>query len=329
MKYFVTGATGYIGAHLVKYLTNNGHMVHALVRKIENARKVIGPDVKLYEGDLLSPSTIDIAMRGCDYVFHLAAFAKVWTNNPANYFDQNVLGTSNILNAAIRNGVSRCVVTSTAGVFGPSKNGEMITEKSSRGFDFFNEYECSKCLSESRIKDYVIEGLDVVIVSPTRVYGPYLHGDPKSITLLVEKFVKRNWRFIPGNGKKSGNYIFINDVVLGHIAAMERGKKGSTYILGGLNHNYLEFFETLMRVTGKERIMIKLPYAIQLLFAKWQLIKGWFGVELIMTPKWISKGNYDWNVSPQRAVDELSLPITPLEQGLKETVCWINSRKPV
>ncbi|MFZ5554862.1 MAG: SDR family oxidoreductase [Bacteroidota bacterium] len=326
MKYFVTGSTGYIGAHLLKQLTDSGHTVHALVRSPEKAKQIcFTENVKLFKGDITDPVSIDKAMEGCDYVFHLAAFAKVWAKNPKTFFDLNVVATNHVLDAAVRHGVKRTVVTSTAGVFGASLYGT-ITEKSSRDLDFFNEYESSKALSESKIKDYVIAGLDVVIVSPTRVYGPFLFGKTESVTMLVEKFVKGKWRMIPGDGTKVGNYVYVNDVISGHLLAMEKGQKGHTYILGGENHDYNGFFDTLKNVSGIKRKMIKMPLGVQMMFSRLQMMKTWFGKEPLITPKWIAKGKYDWRVSPQKAQDELGLKITSLEEGLRKTVEWVRSR---
>jgi len=201
-----------------------------------------------------------------------------------------------------------------------------ITENSVRNFDFFNEYESSKAFSESKIKDYVIDGLDVVIVSPTRVYGPYLFGQPESVTQLIEKYVLGNWRFIPGDGSKIGNYVFVEDVVLGHILAMEKGKKGHTYILGGTNHDYNTFFAKLSKISGIKRKMIYMPILFQMAFARLQLIKTWLGKEPLITPKWIAKGKYDWHVTPQKAIDELGINLTSLDEGLKKTVEWLRRR---
>lgn len=325
MTYFVTGGTGYIGAHLIKRLSEQGHRVHALVRNPTKAKHIEFPNVHLFKGDITEVSSLQAAMKDCTGVFHLAAYAKVWAANPKTYFDLNVVATNTILNVALENAIKRCVITSTAGVFGASLH-QPITEESSRNFDFFNEYESSKALSESKIKDYVINGLDVVIVSPTRVYGPTLGGQPESVTLLIQKFVKGNWRFLPGDGTKIGNYVYVEDVVAGHLAAMEKGKKGHTYILGGPNHSYQDFFDTLKKVSGVKRWMLPMPLSFQFIFANIQLIKTWFGKEPLLTPKWVAKGKYDWKVSPQKAVDELGLHITSLEKGLEKTVHWINSR---
>lgn len=326
MKIFVTGATGYIGAYLVKKLAEQGHTVHALVRSPEKAKNIAHPNIQFFKGDILDKASIEKAMEGCEQVYHLAAFAKVWAKEVKTFFDMNVVATNLILDAAIKFGIKRVVVTSTAGVFGASLSGT-ITETSARDLDFFNEYESSKALSESKIKDYVINGLDVVIVSPTRVYGPFLFGKTESITQLIEKFVLGKWRFIPGDGSKTGNYIFVEDVVDGHLLAMEKGKRGHTYILGGTNHDYNEFFQTISDVSGVKRKMIHMPIGLQMLFSRLQMTKTWFGKEPLITPKWIAKGKYDWHVSPQKAIDELGLKPTSLKDGIKLTVDWLRSNR--
>jgi nucleoside-diphosphate-sugar epimerase len=326
MKYLVTGATGYIGAHLVKQLSEQGHTVHALVRNPKKAAGIQFTNVVFFEGDITNTESMRAAIKGCDYVFHLAAFAKVWAPNPKTYFDLNVGATVALLQLAKEHRIKRCVVTSTAGVFGASLTGT-ITENSSRDFDFFNEYESSKALSESKIKDFVIDGLDVVIVSPTRVYGPYLFGEPEAVTLLIKKFVLGNWRFLPGDGSKEGNYVYVHDVVQGHLNAMETGTRGHTYILGGFNHSYTEFFSELSRAANIKRTLLPMPIGLQTAFAYLQLIKTWFGGEPLLTPKWVAKGKYHWRVSPQKAVAELGLALTPLREGIEKTVQWIQTSK--
>lgn len=327
MKIFVTGATGYIGAYLVKKLAEQGHTVHALVRSPEKAKNISHSNIIFFKGDILDKVSVEKAMEGCEQVFHLAAFARVWAKDSKIFFDMNVLATNYILDAAKKFGVKKMVVTSSAGVFGPSLSGT-ITEKTAREIDFFNEYESSKALSESIIKDYVINGLDVVIVSPTRVYGPYLFGKTEAITNLIEKFVLGKWRFIPGDGKKTGNYVFVDDVIQGHLLAMEKGRKGETYIIGGReNHDYNQFFGEIAKHSGIKRRMIHLPMGLQMTFARIQLIKTWFGIEPPIVPKWINKGKYDWHVTPQKAIDELGLKPHSLEDGIKKTVNWLQSKQ--
>lgn len=323
MKYLVTGATGYVGAHLVQALVKQGHMVKALCRSREKAALIQQPGVVVCYGDILNKKSLYEAAVGCDGIFHLAAYAKVWAHNPKTYFDLNVSGTENVLQAAIKEKIKKIVVTSTAGVFGTS-NGEAITESYVRNRDFFNEYESSKTYCESRIKNYVIDGLDVVIVSPTRIYGPYLFGSPESVTRLITTYIQGVGALIPGKGDKIGNYVFIEDVVMGHISAMQHGDPGRTYILGGENSNYIRFFSILRKVSGKKKMMIKIPFWISFCIAHFQLFLATvFGRTPLITPNWLVKGKYDWEVSSQRAVDELGLKITPLNSGLKQTADWL------
>lgn len=322
MKYLVTGANGFLGSYLVKKLSANGHHVNAFVRDPMTAQHIRGNGITLFKGNILEPDTLQAACDEVEGVFHLAALTKVWAKDPKAYFDINVVGTMNVLEACIKANVRRVVVTSTAGVFGAKKNGS-IDEKTARDMDYFNAYESSKALCESKIKDYVIDGLDVIIVSPTRIYGPFLNKIPHSVNLLIYKFVNENWRFIPGNGLKIANYVYIEDVVNGHILAMETGKKGQTYILGGTNHDYLEFFNTLKSCTGLHRNMYKIPQFILYMYAFLQLLKAQCGGEPDITPKWMAKTQYDWKVNPAKAVNDLGLKITPLQLGLQSTIEWM------
>lgn len=324
MKVFISGGTGSIGAHLIKMLSDQGTIIHALVRSKDKAKHILFDGVQLFEGDILNPSSIERAMQGCNKVYHLAAFAKVWSKDTGDFYSYNVQGTVNILESALLNQIEKIVITSTAGVYGPSING-VVTENKIRDIDLFNEYEGSKAMAESVIKDYIIQhNMNVVIVSPTRVYGPFIFGKPSSVTLMIDKYVNGKWRIYPGTGKELGNYIFIKDAALGHLLAMEKGKKGSTYLLGGENHDYVSFYKLLSEVSEIHRTMLSIPLWTQMLFSRSQLfLAKIIGKEPVITPKWVSKAKYNWEVSPNKAQSELGLPITPLKEGLKETVLWL------
>jgi farnesol dehydrogenase len=327
MKIFVTGATGNIGAHLITKLSNAGHTVHALVRSKAKCTALAMENVFFFEGDITNPKSIDAAMQGCEQVYHLAALAKVWAKDTGDFYRINVIGTNNVLESAHRFGIQKVVVTSTAGVYGPSLTG-IVHEGKVRDIDFFNEYEGSKALSESHIKDFVVQrGMDIVIVSPTRVYGPFIFGEIAAVTIMMDKFVNGSWRIYPGTGKEIGNYIYIDDVVDGHLLAMEKGKTGHTYILGGENIDYIQFYSMLSTSAGIKRKMLRLPLFFQLAFAKFQLfLANTFSVEPVIVPKWVSKGKYNWEVSPEKAVRELGLPVTPIQEGFQKTVSYLQSK---
>ena len=322
----VTGSTGSIGAHLVKILSEQGHTVHVLVRSLDKAKNLKFKNVIPFKGDITDKKSVDEAVRGCRQVYHLAAFAKVWAKDTGTFYRINVEGTENILKSAVENKVEKVVVTSTAGIYGPSLTSP-VTENKVREIDFFNEYEGSKSMAESRIKDYAnLYGLDVVIVSPTRVYGPFVFGGPSSTTLLINKYINQGWRILPGTGKEICNYAFMEDVVEGHLLAMGKGKPGETYILGGDNYNYIDFFRILGKVAGIKRKMINVPIWVQMFIARIQLLMAvCFGKEPTITPKWIAKGKYNWEVSSEKAIHGLGYKITPLEEGLKKTMAYIES----
>ncbi|MBU8891716.1 MAG: NAD-dependent epimerase/dehydratase family protein [Bacteroidales bacterium] len=326
MKIFVSGSTGSIGAHLVKMLAERGDTIHVLVRSLSKARNLTFDNIIPFKGDILDKTSIDRAMKGCRQVYHVAAFAKVWARETRKFYDVNVRGTVNVLQSAVDYNVEKVVVTSTAGVLGPSING-VITEDKIRDIDIFNEYEGSKAMAESRIKDFVnIHNLNVVIVSPTRVYGPFVFGKPSSTTLLIDKYVNDSWSIYPGSGKEIGNYVYIEDVAIGHLLAMEKGRKGHTYLLGGENYDYVTFYKKLGKVSGIKRKMYKVPLWTQIIFAGFQLFRAKrFGKEPVITPKWIAKGRYNWELSPEKAIHELGLPVTPFEEGLKKTIEYLRS----
>ncbi len=328
MKICVTGATGYIGSLLTMKLLNDGHEVHVLVRSTKKTQSLFHKNLIVFIGNIQKTASLEKVMKGCTQVYHLAALAKVWTKNSDDFFTTNVLGTQQVLECALKYKIKRIVVCSTAGVWGPSLNGP-ISEESTRGCDFFNEYESSKSMCELLVKNYIIQkNLDIVIVSPTRVYGPNLIGKSESVTYLIEKFINKKWKIIPGNGEKTGNYIFINDVVNGLNLAMEKGRNGHTYILGGTNHTLNEFFETLKKVSNVHVKMYNIPIWLIMLFARFQyFLANNFNINPLITPKWIAKSKYHWSVSSKKAQKELGLEVTPLEKGLKETVEWMKLRE--
>lgn len=324
MKIFISGATSSIGSYVVNFLLEQGHSLNLLVRNSKNCLFINNPNISIFEGDLNNKQLLLDAMKDCNQAYHMAAIAKVWLKDPTVFFETNLTGTMNLLHAAFENKVNKVVVTSTAGVFGPSIN-SIISESKNREMDFFNEYESSKALSELKIKEFVIEKkMDIVIVSPTRVYGPLLHGKPASTNLLIDKFINGSWRILPGTGKEIGNYAYIEDVANGHILAMQNGKSGHTYILGGENCSYFLFYNKLGQLSQINRRMITVPLFFQNIFASIQLfLAKTAGIEPSITPKWVAKGKYNWEVSSKKAIEELGYTITPLEDGLKKTINYL------
>lgn len=326
MNIFVTGITGYIGEKLALTLAEEGHRIHALVRTPSKVR-VHHPNIKVFVGELSDKESIVRAAENCEVMFHLAAFARVWDRHPEKYFEENVQGTRNILDIALRTNVRKFVFTSTAGVIGPSGD-QPADEETIRKVDFFNEYESSKALAETAVQDFVRKGLHAVIVSPPRVYGPGRMTQSNAVSLLVKKYISGKWRLMPGDGNTTGSYAYIDDIVRGHILAMEKGRAGEKYILGGVNVTYKELFDTIQKISKTNYKLFRLPFFMVQMFANSQLLMAsLFHIQPLVTPKWSRKYMYNWSLSSEKARVELGYRITPLKEGLTKTIDWLKSTK--
>ncbi len=170
------------------------------------------------------------------------------------------------------------------------------------------------------------KGLHAVIVSPPRVYGPGLLSESNGMTRIIHRYEQGKWRLIPGDGSKISNYVFVDDVVHGHWLAMEKGKSGEKYILGGQNASYNEFFSMLKHISQKNYRLYKIPIWAMLLFAHMQLLLAKiFHKNPLITPIWVKKYLHNWELTSEKAQKELGYVITPLEVGLKKTLLWIRN----
>jgi nucleoside-diphosphate-sugar epimerase len=268
------------------------------------------------------------AMEGCDIAFHLAAIAKVWTPDPHTFYDVNVSGTINILDAALSLKVKKLVFTSSAAIYGAS-NGRLLNEQDVRKVPFFTDYETSKFIAEERVLHFVRRGLDAVIVHPTKVYGPGIDTESNAISRIIKSYIEGKWHVIPGSGDIIGNFAYIDDVVNGHLLAAEKGKAGEKYILGGVNVSFNEFFSILKKTSGKNYFTLRVPYTLMIVYA-WQqeIANRIFGTDPRVTRSWIRKYNHNLALSSDKAVRELGYKVTPLDAGIANTLAWLGQQAP-
>jgi farnesol dehydrogenase len=317
MNIFITGISGFIGLNLARKLASGGHTLHALIRKPQPELLSEFRNHEIYFGDLDDKVAINKAMQGCDQAFHLAGLAKPWAKDPNDFHRINVEGTTNILEAALANKVGKVVFTSSAATMSPSDGAEPADEATPRSIPFFNQYESTKAEAEERCREYCRKGLHVVIVNPTRVFGPGPLNPSNSVSKMIIGYSKGKWRFIPGDGKKVGNYVYIDDVVTGHILAAEHGRAGERYILGGDNLTFDEFFQALAEVRGKKRAMIHLPLSVMKAAAQlmeWQT--GLTGIPPLISVSFVKKYLNHWSLSSAKAEKELGYRITPFREGV-------------
>ncbi|MBK9016883.1 MAG: SDR family oxidoreductase [Saprospiraceae bacterium] len=325
MKYLITGATGYIGTQLTKRLIAEGHTVHALYRSESKAKELRAlPGVVMQKGDLLDKPSLEAAVAGCDAVFHVAAFAKPWDKNPQIFYDYNLDGAVNVFEAAQVAGAKRVVFTSTAGTISPTAGGVPSEEATLRTVDYFTDYDRSKAQAEAVAVAMSSKGMEIVTVNPSRVYGPGLLSDSNGVTRMVKMYLEGKFRLLPGDGNSIGNYVFIDDVVEGHLAAMKQGKAGERYILGGSNASFNSFFLTLSDLSGKEVRMLKVPLPVMKVAAHFMEMRANLtGKPPVLTPPWVKRFHYDWELSIEKAKRELGYEPLPLEHGLAKTVNWL------
>ncbi|MBN1951142.1 MAG: NAD-dependent epimerase/dehydratase family protein [Bacteroidales bacterium] len=328
-KAFVTGATGFIGHKLTEKLLDQGVMVHALYRSESKIQHFQHPNLVWFKGSLDDRESLEAAMKDCKYVFHLAAFAKVWSKEQNIFYKSIYEGTLNIMEAAIKMKVEKAVITSTAGVFGPSMEKEMVDEVRPRPNAYFSDYEKYKDMTDRYLMENYTDKLNFCIVCPSRVYGPGELSDSNAATKLIRLYQAGKYHILPGNGKSVGNYVYVDDVVNGTLLALKNGKRGERYILGGdENVSYIEFFGTISEIIGIKYKLFKLPLAVMLVVSA--LMKTGavlFKIPPLITPGWVRKFSYNWYVSVEKAKNELGYKPISLKQGIRKTLVWIMAQE--
>jgi nucleoside-diphosphate-sugar epimerase len=320
MKILVTGATGFIGRQLCLTLAQQGHQVIALCRNTSHPYLIPHQNITPVKGDILDTGSLMIAMQGCEQVYHTAAMAKLWCRNPNDFYDTNVTGTINVLEAARLSGVKRVVYTSTCGVWGPTLNHPM-TEDDPRVVGFPIAYERTKYLAELEVNKFVKEGMDIVTVNPSRVFGEGPVTDSNSVSKMISGYLKGKWRIIPGDGSQISNYAYLDDVVEGHVLAMEKGVTGNRYILGGEDRSFNEFFSTLEQVSGKHLGMIRVPQKLIKFYSHIEAFKTKLtGLPPFFLPEFADRILFNQKYSSQKAVTQLGYKITPFTEGMLKTV---------
>lgn len=320
LKVLVTGASGFIGRKLCLSLAEMGYDVTALCRNTNHPFLIQHHNINFVKGDILDVASLEKAMQDCYQVYHTAAMAKMWCKKEQDFYDVNVLGTRNVLKCALKLGVERVVHTSTCGVWGPTLNFP-VSENDPRAVGFPISYERTKYLAELEVKEFVNQGLEVVIVNPSRVYGDGPITDSNTVSKMVRGYIKGTWHFIPGNGETIANYAFVDDVVNGHISAMLNGRNGERYILGGEDMSFNGFFSVLKQITGKDRKLYKIPLGIIKTYSVLEYLKMKFlNLTPYFLPAFADRLKYNQQYNSNKAINELDYRITPFLVGLRKTV---------
>jgi dihydroflavonol-4-reductase len=314
----VTGATGFIGAHVARLLVARGDDVVVTVRRESPLAALEGLDVRRVRADILDRRAVRRAMKGVERVFHVAGTTNLRTARAAA-FPVTVEGTRIVLEEALRAEAQRVVYTSSAGTIGPARGRRNADETTAWGAGRYAiPYLDAMHEAETVALRMVERGLAVVIVNPAHVLGA---GDPgRSSTALVRRFLRRE---IPAYVDGTLNVVAVQDVARGHLLADERGRVGERYILGNRNFTMTRLFADLGRLSGVQPPALKLPVSAAMMLAA---AAQRLGQTSLPTPSEVRAASLNWSFSNRKAKRDLGWTTAPHEDCLEETIEWYRRR---
>jgi len=321
MKVLLTGATGYVGHHLALKLASQNFEVHALVRDLDSDKIPKHKKIIPFKGNICEYESVQNAIRNCDYVFHAAAFTDLKYNKIDKFYNTNVFGTKNVLEASLEEKVKKVIYTSTLSTYGPALYHVPITETQPRIASYSNDYELTKSMSEEVVSEYVKKGLSCTILSLTRVYGPGLKTYSNGVNTMISKIINDKVFFVPSKLNIEANYVFIDDVVNAQLLALEKGKTGEKYIIGGENSNYKTLFQNIKELSKSKIKIIQIDYdLVKNSIAFLNNLNSIFGRSFLLTPKVLDSLFTNRSASSQKAILTLNYKRTPFKVGLEQTI---------
>jgi dihydroflavonol-4-reductase len=327
LKVFVTGATGFLGSHVARVLLAQGAELRLLVRPTSDLRNIADLNAERVIGDLRDPASIEKALSGCEIVFHVAADYRLWVRDPDEMYRSNVEGTRALLEAARKQGVRRVVYTSSVATMGFGSNGhsghltDEDTPVSLAGM--IGHYKRSKFMAEQVAIEAANSGVDVVIVNPTTPIGER-DVKPTPTGRIVLDFLKRKF---PAYVETGLNLVDATECARGHIQALEKGKSGERYILGGENLTLKQILDRLGAITGLKSPTVKLPYVFALATGVVdEMVTGrLLGREPRATIDAVRMGRKMMFVSSAKAGRELGWRAVPVDGALRRSVEWFRA----
>lgn len=317
----VTGANGFVGSAVTQKLLDAGHTVRVLVRPGSDRRNIAQLPVEIFEGDLRVPSTLGPAVHGCNNLFHVAADYRLWIPDPENMYAINVSGTKNLLHAAAEAGVEHIVYTSSVATLGYNPDGTPADENTPSSLaDMIGHYKRSKYLAEETVQELIGQlKLPVVIVNPSTPIGPR-DIKPTPTGRIVLDTVRGQ---MPAYIDTGLNIVHVDDVAHGHILAMQRGRIGERYILGGENLSLLTILQTIDELNGKPARRFRLPYQMVLPVA-WVMerVAAITGIEPRATVDSVRMAKKLMFFSSDKAMRELGYRYRPAREALADAITW-------
>jgi dihydroflavonol-4-reductase len=317
-RILVTGASGFVGSAVAGALARRGYPVRALVRPSSRRDHLGGLDLEFVEGDLRDTASLRPALQGARYLFHVAADYRLWARRPEEILEANVEGTRRLMEEARRAGIERIVYTSSIATL--TAHGKLadettpITEAQAVG-----AYKRSKVTAERLVEAMACEGLPVVIVNPTTPIGPRDVKPTPTGRIIVEAASGR----MPGFVDTGLNFIHVDDVAEGHVAALEQGRTGERYVLGGENVTLADLLADIAREVGIKPPRWRIPRgAIYPVAFIAETVARMNGHEPFVTRDGLRMAKYPMFASAAKAERELGLRARPYREGIADAMRW-------
>jgi len=321
VTHVVTGANGFVGAAVVRALLADGSTVRALVRAGSDGRNLAGLPVEIVTGDITDRASLGAAFRGCRFVLHVAADYRLWAPDPAPMYRTNVEGTLNVLACAEAEGIERLVYTSSVAVLGIHADRTPADETSPVSIaDMIGPYKRSKYLAEEALRERAAAArVPVVIVNPSTPIGP---GDVKP-TPTGRVIVDAATGKMPAFVDTGLNLVHVDDVARGHVLALERGRAGERYILGGADMTLEQILAVIARHCGRRPPRVRLPRAsVYPLAAISEIIARATGKEPRVTLDGLRMAKKHMYFSSRKAERELGYRYRPPEEAIVDALEW-------
>ena len=324
MKVFITGATGFVGSHVAQELSRRGADLRILIRSTSKLENLAGLPAETVTGDLLQVDALRGAVSGCDAVMHVAADYRLWVTDPEKMHATNVVGTRELLRIAREEGVRRVVYTSSVATIGCFSDGRLADEATPVSLaNMIGHYKRSKYLAEQEAVSAARDGQQVIILNPTTPIGS---GDikPTPTGRIVVDFLNRKFPAYMDTGL---NLVDVNEVARTHVHALERGRSGERYILGGENLTLKQLLDKMSAITGLPSPTMRVPHSVAMAFAVWdQTVTGRLrGREPRATVEAVRMGKKKMFVSSAKAERELGFQVLPVYAALRSAIDWFRA----
>jgi len=320
-KVLVTGASGFVGSAVAAKLVERGFSVRALVRATSPRSHLAGLDLDYVQGDLRDAETIRPAMAGVRYLFHVAADYRLWARDRNEIVVNNVTGTRVMMEEALRAGVERIVYTSSVATLAVQRDGTSVDETAPlEELKAIGAYKRSKVAAERLVERMIAQqGLPAVIVNPSTPIGPRDVKPTPTGRIIVEAARGRMPAFVD----TGLNLVHVDDVAQGHLAALDRGKIGERYILGGQNVQLSEMLTVIAKLIGRRPPRVRLPRsAIVPLALAAETVARFTGREPFVTMDALRMSKYRMFFTAAKAERDLGFTARPFTDALTDAIRW-------